>query len=350
MIKGNDLNKEEHIYCKDIKSLSSYTDKILFRKHTNQINHVDLQKYLIMTSGDDDLIIIIDLFKQRYALQYYDIVNGTSFCRFLEPITSTRIIYYGHRSFKLFIYEYSRGQIVSIVNLLRENLNHLEYNKKSNLLITCQETNCIAWKLNENNLKAVYKIRNSYYAIINDEKRQIVSSSLIQKEYNDYSVLSLYNYDSNRDLTIMKDRDVGLNFKYNIELMNFFRYKEYNFLVVMTDYTIDIIKLEDDTNAFHINLLKNKGLKFTYLEPSFTQELIIGYNNGIVELLNPIWKKEEIKELIDDKYNNKIDINGLKKSIEDNGYRHEESVVKIKLSDYYPYYVSIADEMIIYQL
>ena len=311
MNRGNDLNNEERIYCKDIKSLSTYTDKILFRKHTNKINHVDLQKYLIMTSGDDDLIIIIDLVKQKYALQYYDIINGTSFCRFLEPITSTMIIYYGHRSFKLFIYEYSRGQIVSIINLLREKLYHLEYNKKSNLLITAQKTNCIAWKLNENNLKAIYKISNSYYAIINDEKRQIVSASFRQKEYTDFSALSLYNYDSNRDLTIIKDRDVDLKFKSNIELMNFFRFKEYNFLVVMTDYTIDIIKLEDDTNAFHINLLKNKGLKFSYLESSFTQELIIGYNNGIVELLNPIWKREEIKELIDDKYKIKIDINQI---------------------------------------
>ena len=43
-------NNEEHILCKDIKSLTSYNDKIVIRKHTRRINHVDLQKYLLMTT------------------------------------------------------------------------------------------------------------------------------------------------------------------------------------------------------------------------------------------------------------------------------------------------------------
>jgi hypothetical protein len=303
-----------------------------------------------MTSGDDDLIIILDLCQQRYILQYYDIINGTSFCRFLEPITSTRIMYYGNKSFKLFLYEYSRNQILLIVNLLRENLYHLEYNNKSNLLITAQDTKCIVWKLNENNLKPNYEIHESYYAIINDEKRQIVSVSLDKKEYEDHSILSLYSYDNNRDLTIIKERDVNVKIKYKVILMKFFRFKEYNFLIVMSDINIDIIKLDDDNNAFHLNLLKNKELKFTCFEPTFTEEIILGYNNGTVEILNPSWEKEKIKDLVDEKYKNINDINKMKKEVENNEFRHEESVVQIKLSGYYPLYVSIADEMIIYQL
>ena len=207
-------NNEEHILCKDIKSLTSYNDKIVIRKHTRRINHVDLQKYLLMTSGDDDLIIIIDLIQMKYQLEYYDIINGTSFCRFLDPITSSRFIYYGNKSFKLYIYEYSRNQILLIVNLLKENLYHLEYNNKSNLLITAQETNCIVWKLNENNLKANYNIKNSYYAIFNEEKKQIISASLRSNEYNEYTILSIYRYDNNRDLTIIKDCDVKLKYRY----------------------------------------------------------------------------------------------------------------------------------------
>jgi hypothetical protein len=303
-----------------------------------------------MTSGDDDLIIILDLCQQRYILQYYDIINGTSFCRFLEPITSTRIMYYGNKSFKLFLYEYSRNQILLIVNLLRENLYHLEYNNKSNLLITAQDTKCIVWKLNENNLKPNYEIHESYYAIINDEKRQIVSVSLDKKEYEDHSILSLYSYDNNRDLTIIKERDVNVKIKYKVILMKFFRFKEYNFLIVMSDINIDIIKLDDDNNAFHLNLLKNKELKFTCFEPTFTEEIILGYNNGTVEILNPSWEKEKIKDLVDEKYKNINNINKMKKEVENNEFRHEESVVQIKLSGYYPLYVSIADEMIIYQL
>jgi len=346
----DDSKNEEHIFCKDLKSISSYKDRIIFKKHTHRINHVDLQKYLLMTSGDDDLIIILDLCQQRYILQYYDIINGTSFCRFLEPITSTRIMYYGNKSFKLFLYEYSRNQILLIVNLLRENLYHLEYNNKSNLLITAQDTKCIVWKLNENNLKPNYEIHESYYAIINDEKRQIVSVSLDKKEYEDHSILSLYSYDNNRDLTIIKERDVNVKIKYKVILMKFFRFKEYNFLIVMSDINIDIIKLDDDNNAFHLNLLKNKELKFTCFEPTFTEEIILGYNNGTVEILNPSWEKEKIKDLVDEKYKNINDINKMKKEVENNEFRHEESVVQIKLSGYYPLYVSIADEMIIYQL
>ena len=350
MNKVDDSKNEEHIFCKDIKSISSYKDRIIFKKHTHRINHVDLQKYLLMTSGDDDLIIILDLCQQRYILQYYDIINGTSFCRFLEPITSTRILYYGNKSFKLFLYEYSRNQILLIVNLLRENLYHLEYNNKSNLLITAQDTKCIVWKLNENNLKPNYEIHESYYAIINDEKRQIVSVSLDKKEYEDHSILSLYSYDNNRDLTIIKERDVNVKIKYKVILMKFFRFKEYNFLIVMSDINIDIIKLDDDNNAFHLNLLKNKELKFTCFEPTFTEEIILGYNNGTVEILNPSWEKEKIKDLVDEKYKNINDINKMKKEVENNEFRHEERVVQIKLSGYYPLYVSISDEMIIYQL
>ena len=346
----DDSKNEEHIFCKDLKSISSYKDRIIFKKHTHRINHVDLQKYLLMTSGDDDLIIILDLCQQRYILQYYDIINGTSFCRFLEPITSTRIMYYGNKSFKLFLYEYSRNQILLIVNLLRENLYHLEYNNKSNLLITAQDTKCIVWKLNENNLKPNYEIHESYYAIINDEKRQIVSVSLDKKEYEDHSILSLYSYDNNRDLTIIKERDVNVKIKYKVILMKFFRFKEYNFLIVMSDINIDIIKLDDDNNALHLNLLKNKELKFTCFEPTFTEEIILGYNNGTVEILNPSWEKEKIKDLVDEKYKNINNINKMKKEVENNEFRHEESVVQIKLSGYYPLYVSIADEMIIYQL
>ena len=346
----DDSKNEEHIFCKDLKSISSYKDRIIFKKHTHRINHVDLQKYLLMTSGDDDLIIILDLCQQRYILQYYDIINGTSFCRFLEPITSTRIMYYGNKSFKLFLYEYSRNQIILIVNILRENLYHLEYNNKSNLLITAQDTKCIVWKLNENNLKPNYEIHESYYAIINDEKRQIVSVSLDKKEYEDHSILSLYSYDNNRDLTIIKERDVNVKIKYKVILMKFFRFKEYNFLIVMSDINIDIIKLDDDNNAFHLNLLKNKELKFTCFEPTFTEEIILGYNNGTVEILNPSWEKEKIKDLVDEKYKNINNINKMKKEVENNEFRHEESVVQIKLSGYYPLYVSIADEMIIYQL
>ena len=34
---------------------------------------------------------------------------------------------------------------------------------------------------------------------------------------------------------------------------------------------------------------------------NITEELILGYNNGTVEILNPTWEKDRIKELVDEK-------------------------------------------------
>ncbi len=353
MRKGNNLNEEEHIFCKEIKSISSYKTKIVFRKHTHKINHVDLQKNLLMTSGDDDLIIIVDLAILKYIFQYYDIINGTSFCRFLDPLSSTsstRIIYYGPKSFKLYIYDYIKNEILLIVNLLRESLYHLEYKGKSNLLVTSQENNCIIWKLNENNMKACYKLKNSYYAIIDEEKRHIISAAIKYKNEIEYSSLSIYRYDNNRDLNMILDHEMKLDLDYNIEVMNLYKTNEYYFLLLISEFNFDIIQLDDDTFAFQLSLGKNKNLKFSYIEPVFTKEILLGFNNGNVELVNPFWDKERIKQIIEVKNKKKENINKFIKEVKDNEPKHEESVVQIKVSDYYPFYVSIADEMIIYQL
>ena len=34
---GNNLNEEQKLYCKDIKSISSFTDKIVFRNRPAQV-------------------------------------------------------------------------------------------------------------------------------------------------------------------------------------------------------------------------------------------------------------------------------------------------------------------------
>ena len=93
-------SEEKYINSDQLNTISSFNDKILFKKHAHKINHVDLQKNLLMTSGDDDLIIIVDLNLMKYILIYYDIMNGAKYSKFLESI-STRIIYYGYKSFKI---------------------------------------------------------------------------------------------------------------------------------------------------------------------------------------------------------------------------------------------------------
>lgn len=346
--------EEQHIHCDKLNSISSFNDKILFRKHTNKINHIDLKKTLLMTSGDDDLIIIVDLQNFKYIQIYYDIINGTKYSKFLESI-STNIIYYGYKSFKLYVYDYVRDEILIVVNLLRENLTHLEYNNKSNILITTQQNNNIVWYLQDKKLNPEYNIKNSYYAIINDNKQHIISCAKTYKNNNISninSVLSIYKYEIGRILIISKDRDLNLDIEYNIKLMNLFKNYEHYYLILMSDFKIEIIDLdnrENDEIITNINLLYNKELKFTYFEPVFTKEIIVGYNNGDVELINPFKNSKALKTEIENKYKEDMKIKKIITDIEKEEIKHNASVVQIKMSEYYPLYVSIADEMIIYQ-
>ena len=144
--KNRQIDEDNHINCDQLNSISSFKNKISFKKHSHKINHIDLQKNLLMTSGDDDLIIIMDLKMVKYVLLYYDIINGTKFSKFLEPL-STRIIYYGYKSFKLYVLDFVREEILFVISLLKEQLTHFEFNNKSNLLLTTQEQNTIIWKL-----------------------------------------------------------------------------------------------------------------------------------------------------------------------------------------------------------
>ena len=121
----------------------------------------------------------------------------------------------------------------------------------------------------------------------------------------------------------------------------------------MSDYSIEIYDLDDNfKQKIRINLLENinPNLKFSYFEPVFTKEIIIGYNNGNVELFNPLKNVKNIESFIEEKYDNEIITKKIIKDIENEEVKHYSSVVQIKMSDYYPLYVSVSDEMIISQL
>lgn len=354
-MSGNGLPYElgdSYLNCQNLETISLFNDKILFKKHTHKINHIDLKKNLLMTSGDDDLIIIIDLKIIKYILTFYDIINGTQYAKFLEPL-STKIIYYGYKSFKLYVYDYVRKEILIVVNLLREKLTHFEYNNKSNILITTQENNNILWILQENKLKPEYKIKNSYYAIINHTKNHILSCAKIDKSdglKKIHSVISIYKYDVSRIFIVSKETDLNIEINYIINLMNYYKNYENYYLIVMSDFIIEIINLDNNGNKiYHLNLNIDKDLKFTYFEPAFTKEIIIGFNNGDVELVNPFSEKKKFRNSITNKYKEENQINKLLDTIINNDVIHQTSIVQIKMSDYYPFYISIADEMIIYQ-
>ena len=345
-------SEEKYINSDQLNTISSFNDKILFKKHSHKINHVDLQKNLLMTSGDDDLIIIVDLNLMKYILIYYDIMNGTKYSKFLESI-STRIIYYGYKSFKIFLLDFIKEEILAVVNLSKETLNHFEFNYKSNLLITSSEQDSIVWKLNDKKINPEFIIKNNYYAIINDSKQHIISCSQINNINKIINMITIYKYENNFTLNIAKEKFSDIKYEPEIKLMNFYRNCEQYYLIIMSDYSIEIYDLDDNFKQKRkINLLEklNPNLKFSYFEPVFTKEIIIGYNNGNVELFNP-WKNEKNNEsFIEKKYDDELITRKLIKDIENEEVKHYSSVVQIKMSDYYPLYVSVSDEMIIYQL
>ena len=133
--------------------------------------------------------------------------------------------------------------------------------------------------------------------------------------------------------------------------MNFYKNCDNYYLIIMSDYVIEILNLDNNGNKiFHINLNQEKDIKFSYIEPVFTKEIIVGFNDGDIDLMNPfISDQKKNKNLILNKYKPENEINKLIESIVNNEVRHQTSIVQIKMSDYYPFYVSIADEMIIYQ-
>ena len=351
--KNRQIDEDSHINCDQLNSISSFKNKISFKKHSHKINHIDLQKNLLMTSGDDDLIIIMDLKMVKYVLLYYDIINGTKFSKFLEPL-STRIIYYGYKSFKLYVLDFVREEILFVISLLKEQLTHFEFNNKSNLLLTTQEQNTIIWKLEEKKLNPEYNIKSCYYVIINDSKQQIISCSRYDdiNKNNGNNMITIYKYENNTNLEITKENIFVIQFEHEIKLMNFFKNYEYNYLILMSEYSIEIIDLDDKCiKKKRINLFQKENLiKFSYFEPVFTKEIIIGYNNGDVEIFNPWKNQKEIDTYIQNKYNDDLLNKKLIEDIANDEVKHHSSVVQIKMSDFYPLYVSIADEMIIYQI
>ena len=213
----------------------------------------------------------------------------------------------------------------------------------------------VVLKLNEIKLLPYYNIKNSYYAIINENKQHIISCASTQnnnKSNKISSVISIYKYDDSRNFIVEKERDINKDFGYHINLMNFFKNYENYYLILMSEFDIEIINLDNnnDSRVFYSNLKTQEDLRFTYIEPAFTREIIVGYNNGDVELINPFWEDNKMKKLISNKYKPEKIINKLIKQISNNDISHQSSVIQIKISDYYPLYVSIADEMILYQL
>ena len=141
-----------------------------------------------------------------------------------------------------------------------------------------------------------------------------------------------------------------MDFESEIQLMNYFKNSEQYLLILMFEFSIVIIDLENNGQKIcEINLYQNKDLKFTCFEPVFSKEIIIGYNNGEVDILNPFKDNKNIKLIIENNYNKDKQIEKwLREGVNDE-IKHESIVVQIKLSDYYSLYVSLRDEIIIYK-
>ena len=207
--------------------------------------------------------------------------------------------------------------------------------------------------INDKKINPEFNIINSYYAIINDTKQHILSCSQRTNINSLVNMITIYKYENDFTFNITKEKYFEIQYEPKIKLMNYYKNFEQYYLIIMSDFSIEIIDLDDNFKVKRrINLLEkiNSNLKFSCFEPVFTKELIIGYNNGYVEIFNP-WKNEKyIENFIQRKYDDDYITKRLIKDIENEEINHHTSVVQIKMSDYFPLYVSIADEMIICQI
>ena len=67
-------------------------------------------------------------------------------------------------------------------------------------------------------------------------------------------------------------------------------------------------------------------------------------------MFNPFWEEKKIKNFADDKYKKKEMVDKFMRDIKNDNPRHDDSVNQVINSEYYLFYASISDEMIIYQL
>ena len=354
--------KITRIDCNQLKTISSFQKVIKIHKHSKKINHIDLFENILLSSGDDDLIIIIDLKTKKYINKIYDILNGTQYGYFYRIISGDfeekSIIYYGYKSYKIIIFDIIKNKPKFEAKIYLCPLIHFEYDIQSGLLITSQkniENFSIIWQSEENGLKPIYKMENCYYCIINNEKSNIFRCNKTEILESTLSNISIYSYkmDNNENYKIEIAKNISKKFKYTILLMNtlknIYNKNEY-YLLLMTENIIEIMNIMNENIIRSISLQIFKPLQFSYCEPVFTHEVLVGFNNGEIELYNPFSNNNKIQENIDEKNDESKRALNVIKYIKNREKNHLDRVVQIKMSIYYPLYVSASDEILIHLL
>ena len=354
--------KITRIDCNQLKTISSFQNIIKLHKHSKKINHIDLYKNFLLSSGDDDLIIIIDLKAKKFINKIYDIINGTKYCYFYQIITDDfeekNIIYYGYKSYKIIIYDIIRNKPKFEAKICLCPLIHFEYDMQSNLLITSQKSEenfSIIWQNKESILKPIIKMKDSYYCIINNEKKNVIRCIKEENKEEVKSKIEIYSYkmDNNENYKFEIIKKFDRKFYYTILLMNTFK-NFYNkndyYLFLMTENKIEIINIINENVIRSINLQIFEPLQFSYCEPVFTHEILVGFNNGEIELFNPFTNFNKIQEFIEEKNDDSKRALNVIKYIKNREKNHLDRVVQIKVSTYYPFYVSASDEILIHLL
>lgn len=383
-------NNPETIPYSRISSISKFSDTIVLNQnyHLKPINHVDLCENLLLTSGDDDLINIIDLNKTIIIQKKYDIINGTQNCFFLRESPSTPyILYFGQKSSKIILYDYDKKYIMHIVQMFPTKLDHFDYNVKSGLLITSQGGNdSIIWNTEDLTVKPCCVLKGVYYAIVNSSEEEIIQCERKKNEKEETnssncSVISLRKYRTkNSANNNKKGRGFGYsnsgrkNFNYSddnfslnsfaidknskkeikkenidYEILQINNYKNFDisYIIIMGKFIIDLLT-ENKNNEIRLSL-KDELVSFTYIEPVFTKEIIVGFSNGRVEVFDPINNKEKSQEKIM-KMNEVDKVKDFLEIFDNNKARHIKPVKKIKISEYFPMFVSISEDAIIHQI
>ena len=129
----------------------------IVKNHSNYINHIDFSKdgSQMLSSGDDDLICIYDLFSKKVTDYFFNKMYGTKNALFTD--NNNEIIYSSKNDNRIIIMNYKDRQYKYFLYGLHSLSSILSMKLKSNFLLSEQiDSNILLWKVKEKKCYACF--------------------------------------------------------------------------------------------------------------------------------------------------------------------------------------------------
>ena len=280
--------------------------KVTICPHSNIINSIDLYKTLLLSAGEDDKIVLINLRDFSMVNSFYDCLNGVNFAKILNE---DLLLYYGHKTNKLILSKHD-GSLLYMFEIVYENIQALEVNLNVFKFFTVQKEKIYLFNVDPGNksINFEYVLSNdSYLAKFNSTGDKMITASCSQltKRYE----ISLYVRRANQFKLLRK---LDKTSKSKITKVSFS--SSDTKLIVMTQKTngektsvVFIISLIDDELIYKIcKAIDDLYLDFTVKNNS---RLFVLTTHGNIFYYN-IYSEDIYKRYVINKSNNSLISNG----------------------------------------